>query len=201
MRDLETGSLWSHILGRCMKGKLKDEELPFVPGTVTTWAEWKAKYPNSTVLHLPRTSFEYERFAFAEPSNFVIGLKVGQTVKAYTYAYLLENPIVQDEVGGTPILLAFEPDSTRAFVYERNLDGQTLEFSDAYTDGQLVDRETGSHWDPWTGQAVTGTLAGKQINSQYGLISFRRSWALFYPDTEIVDLEVAAAEVDSDPVR
>ena len=188
MRDLETGSLWSHILGRCMKGELEGEELSFVPGTVTTWNEWKSKFPETTVLRMTRKSFDYQRFAFSEPSSFVIGIKVGQIVKAYTFAYLSENPIVQEVLAETPIVLAFDPISTRAFVFERALNDETITFEAAYSEGSLVDQKTGSRWDPWSGEATSGERKGETLSARYGIISFRKAWALFYPGTEIVDL-------------
>lgn len=188
MRDLETGSLWSHILGRCMKGDLEGEELSFVPGTVTTWNEWKTKFPETTVLGMSRKTFDYQRFAYSEPSGFVIGIKVGQTVKAYTFAYLSENPIVQEVLAGTPIVLAFDPVSTRAFVFDRALNDEMITFEDVYSDGALVDQKTGSRWDPWSGEATSGELKGASLSTRYGIISFRKAWALFYPETEIVDL-------------
>ncbi len=188
MRDLETGSLWSHILGRCMRGELKDEELPFIPGTVTTWAEWQQKYPDTSVLNMSRKTGDYQRFVFTEPRNFVIGVKVGMSVKAYTFAYLLENPIVQEDLADTPILLAFEPETTRAFVFERSIDGKPLDFAASPREGKLVDRETNSHWDPWSGEAVAGQLQGAKLPPSYGIISFRKAWAQFYPGSEIVDL-------------
>lgn len=191
MRDLETGSLWSHILGRCMRGDLEGEELPFIPGTVTTWHEWLEKYPDTSVLNLSRKTHDYHRFAFTEPRNFVIGLKVGLRVKAYTYAYLLKYPLIQEDIDGTPILIAFEPKTTRAFVFERSVDDVAVEFDVALVDGHLTDRATKSRWDPWTGEAVSGDLKGAKLGARYGIISFRKAWAQFYPDTEIIDLPVS----------
>jgi hypothetical protein len=109
-------------------------------------------------------------------------------VKAYTFAYLSENPIVQEVIAGTPIVLAFDPVSTRAFVFDRDVDDETITFEDAYSDGALVDQETGSRWDPWSGEATAGERKGESLSTRYGIISFRKSWALFYPGTEIVDL-------------
>ncbi len=188
MRDLETGSLWSHILGRCMRGDMEGEELPFIPGTVTTWDEWLRKYPDTSVLNMSRKTHDYHRFAFDQPRNYVIGLKVGLTVKAYTYAYLLKHPIIQEDINGTPILLAFEPKTTRAFVFERMVKDVAVEFDAALADGLLVDQGTQSHWDPWSGEAVEGELKGATLVHRYGIISFRKAWAQFYPDSEIVDL-------------
>ena len=194
MRDIETGSLWSHILGRCMKGEHEGAELPFIPGTVTTWSDWIAKYPQTSVLNLSRKTFDYQRFAFSEPSNYVIGIKVGQTVKAYTFAYLVENPIVQEQVAGTPIVVAFNPKTTRALVFEGSIDGESIRFEDGYLDGLLIDQKTKSRWDPWSGTAISGELAGRTMLSRYGIISFRKAWEMFYPDSSIVDL--GPAETD-----
>lgn len=192
MRDLETGSLWSHILGRCMDGELEGETLSFVPGTVTTWSDWLTRYPDTTVLDLSRTSFDYQRLAFSDPANFVIGIKIGLKIKAYTYAYLSQHPIVQEEVAGTPIVIAFDPESTRAYVYDRTLDGGAVLFDDKYEDGYLIDLDTGSHWDPWSGRALSGDRQGEVLAAQYGIISYRRAWTTFYPNSEMVDLAAPA---------
>ncbi|MCS1410441.1 MAG: hypothetical protein M2R45_03633 [Verrucomicrobia subdivision 3 bacterium] len=42
-------------------------------------------------------------------------------------------------------LVTFEPQSTRAFVFGRQVGGGMLQFKDTYADGKLVDEEMGSH--------------------------------------------------------
>ena len=199
MRDLETESLWSHILGRCMEGDLAGETLSFLPGTVTTWSDWRERYPDSTVLDLSRTAFDFKRLAFSDPTHFVIGIKVGLQIKAYTYAYLSQHPIVQESVAGTPILVAFDPESTRAYVYDRSLDGGVVQFEDRYVDGYLRDQQTGGHWDPWSGRAVKGDHEGRELSAEYGIISYRRAWTQFYPDSAIVDLVEPGADGVNSP--
>ena len=198
MRDLETGSLWSHILGRCMDGDLKDQELPFVPGTVTTFQDWLSKHPDSSVLLMPRTALKYQRYAYTEPRDYVIGIKVGTTVKAYTYAYLAAHPIVQETLNKTPILLAFDPASTRAFVFERKVGDEPVEFKPEYSSGNLIDVATESEWDPWSGKSTSGARSGVGLPTLYGIISYRRAWEIFYPDTEVVDLPAAAPVEESE---
>ena len=177
-----------------MKGDLEGEELAFIPGTVTTWKDWHERYPETTVLRMSRKTHDYHRFTYTDPSDYVIGTKVGTEVKAYTFAYLSEHPIVADEIGGEPILLVFDPVSTRAFVFDRRLDDRNLEFAPQFEEGNLVEVRSRSRWDPWTGTALSGELTGTSLPNRYGIISFRHAWALFYQDAEIVDLPATDPE-------
>lgn len=54
MFDEETGSLWSTLEGRPVVGELVDRgiELTSRPVVTTTWGEWKALHPTTTVLSL-----------------------------------------------------------------------------------------------------------------------------------------------------
>ena len=56
MRDLQTGSLWAHLLGECMEGPLKGKTLTPIPAAITSWKEWKTAHPNTTVLSLKRSA-------------------------------------------------------------------------------------------------------------------------------------------------
>jgi len=54
MFDEETKSLWSTLQGKPVIGKLAgdDLQLTFEPVVTTTWGEWKADHPSTTVLSL-----------------------------------------------------------------------------------------------------------------------------------------------------
>jgi hypothetical protein len=45
MLDIETRSLWSHILGEAMAGELKGQLLKPIPSDMVTWAAWKRDHP------------------------------------------------------------------------------------------------------------------------------------------------------------
>ena len=53
MQDLETGSLWSHVTGKALEGKLAGASLDMIPSVQTTWSEWVAAHPRTRVLHKP----------------------------------------------------------------------------------------------------------------------------------------------------
>ena len=53
MYDRKTNSLWSSLVGRPVIGELAmrdDLVLDFFPVSLTTWGEWLAEHPDTTVL-------------------------------------------------------------------------------------------------------------------------------------------------------
>ena len=50
--DRATQSLWSSLLGELVIGPLADSgiKLPFFPVVLTTWEEWLAEHPTTSVL-------------------------------------------------------------------------------------------------------------------------------------------------------
>ena len=64
MIDEESGSIWSHITGRCMEGEHLDAQLEVVPSVQTTWAAWRKAYPGTRVLKKPGEirSSRYEHY-------------------------------------------------------------------------------------------------------------------------------------------
>ncbi|WP_336360728.1 DUF3179 domain-containing (seleno)protein [Haladaptatus sp. ZSTT2] len=53
MFDEATRSYWSQILGRAICGPLEGERLVIRPSELTTWGDWKTRYPDTDVLLPP----------------------------------------------------------------------------------------------------------------------------------------------------
>lgn len=116
---------------------------------------------------------------------------------AYPYDVLAEVGVVNDTVAGQDIVVLWEfgtasaldagtvaggRDIGAASVYTRELDGQTLTF---VRDGErIIDEGTGSEWNV-LGQAVSGDLAGAQLESVVSINHFWFSWAAFKPETRV----------------
>ena len=181
MRDLETGSLWSHILGECKAGPLLDSSLEMIPSTLATWGEWQTQHPETAVLNLDRTAAEYKREYYERSQLFVYGVKVNGTPKAYPFDVMFKKNVSQDTINGKPVLVVFDPKSTMAFVYERIVNDSETAFSAELEDGLLKDVATSSLWNPWSGEAVKGPSKGQKLPRLYGIISYRRAWEMFYP--------------------
>lgn len=203
MYDRQTGSLWSQLLGVAVDGEMRGIPLEYLPSWQTTWEEWKTRYPDTLALRkgysgdrdpyvsyyasssagaIGRSSFVIEEDLYAK--EFVIGIAVNDEAVAYPFSALNQQPIINDEIGGKPVLVVFDKDSAAGAIFERTHAGDTLVFSSI--DGlTLTDDLTGSTWDGLTGSAIDGPLAGTSLTRLKSTTIFWFGWADFFPDTRI----------------
>lgn len=92
--------------------------------------------------------------------------KSGQEVaKGYPIQILIWHEIVNDEIAGYPVAVTFCPLCNSSVVYDRRLDGRTLDFGVTgrlrKSDMVMYDRQTESWWQQLTGTAIVGELNGK----------------------------------------
>jgi hypothetical protein len=186
MMDVETESLWSHLLGRGMEGRHKGTVLNTIPSDITTWAVWKAEHPETSVLNLQRSSRQFIKDFYKQPGRFVVGFVGNFGMCHVSMEQLLEQPVANVDARGLPLLVAFDPEGTATRVFRRKLDDRMLTFS-ANVSGKLVDDQTGSTWNRG-GVAVAGLLKGKTMEQQVSIPSFRRAWLNFHPDSRLIDL-------------
>ena len=93
---------------------------------------------------------------------------VADAAIAYAYYTLRETPVVNDSFNGKQLLVAFVRSTESAGVFDRRLDGRTLTFVEIDGKGETIeDNETGSQWNKLTGEAVSGSLAGKSAEKKY----------------------------------
>jgi len=98
MKDLETESLWSHLLGEAMDGPLVGTRLETLPAVMTDWETWKKRHPHTTVAHLSRTAHFFRREMYDAPERFVIGFAQGGAARAWPFDQLAYRPLLNDEV-------------------------------------------------------------------------------------------------------
>ncbi len=218
MRDEETGSWWQQVTGEAIQGPLKGAKLKPVFHDELSFAVWKREQPHGRVLKPdPRVASKYEAADWeAEyeklpvvtktdaadklaPRTLLAGVKINGAAKAYPLAALEKQSPILDELGGVPLLLVLGADRKSLRVFDRTVDGRTLEFfakpdsaSGQLSSGQLptvqlVDAETGSTWD-FTGRAVDGPLAGKQLRPIPVLKDYWFDWKTYQPKTAVYSL-------------
>ncbi len=99
----------------------------------------------------------------------VIGLGIGDDIRAYPLRVLMWHEIVNDVVGGVPVAVTFCPLCNTAVVFDRRLDGQVLEFGTTgklrNSDLVMYDRQTESWWQQFVGEAIVGELTGKTLKA------------------------------------
>lgn len=202
MYDRQTESYWSQLLGEAVAGELEGTKLDFVPSWMMTWQEWKAVHPNTVALDkgwrgggrdsyasyygsgsagVIGETFQDDRLYTKE---FVVGIEVDGEAVAYPFSVLNAEPIIHDRIAEQPVLVVFDSDSTASAVYDRVIEGQVLTFT-AVPPRRLTDNETGSTWDAFTGEALEGPLAGKQLQRLKSTMVFWFGWKDFYPDTRV----------------
>lgn len=185
MTDVETGSLWSHLLGRAMQGTLKGTELTALPSEIVTWEAWLRSHPQTTVLNLPRTATQFVKEFYRHPDQVVFGLLVEGQPYSVSLVVLKESPLLNLDLSRSTLLVTFDPDSTAAHVFSRTVNGRVLKFVPADV-GRMKDRQTGTVWDRNTGIALKGPLKGAELEQRIGIISYTRAWQTFHPDSRIV---------------
>src|ERR687891_499890 len=101
------------------------------------------------------------------PKEPVLAVQVKGDARAYPLQILMWHEIVNDVVGGVPVTVTYCPLCNSGIVFERVVDGTTLDFGTSgklyKSDLVMYDRQTESLWSHFTGQAVIGTLTGAQL--------------------------------------
>jgi hypothetical protein len=120
------------------------------------------------------------------PNEPVILVDLNNEAKAYPLQILVWHEIVNDNVGGIPVIMTFCPLCNTAIAFSRTVEGEIYDFG---TTGRLrfsnlimYDRQTETWWQQAEGKAIIGTLTGTQLEF---LPSAIISWDDFkknYPD-------------------
>jgi hypothetical protein len=207
MYDRQTESYWSQLLGESVEGEMIGTKLDFLPSWMMNWEAWKGIHPDTVALHKGgmrggRDTYEsYYRSSSAGvigetlfddrlyTKEFVVGVEIGSASIAYPFSALNDEPIVNDTVEGTDLLVVFDKESAASAVFSRKLGEQTLTFTSDSSDRIMVDEETESRWDSLSGLAISGPLAGGQLERIKSTTSFWFGWKDFHPDTAVYGLD------------
>lgn len=131
------------------------------------------------------------------PMARVVTISLGGDDVAYPFARLREQRVVADMVGGQPLVIFYGTGAVSALdqesiagsrevgaaaVYHPRVAGRLLRFT--WQEERFVDEETGSHWS-LLGRALSGPLAGQQLEPVVHGTHFWFAWAAFKPGTRI----------------
>jgi hypothetical protein len=207
-RDKETGSRWQQSSLQAISGPLQGEHLELYPFLLTSWKEWLRLHPQTLVLEpLPgyaeripaknaqlRAGYPVGKSAPDDVLHRddrlpaytkIIGLTAGGATRAFPLDALERVRVLNEELGGQPILVVHQPESetTTAFVARAN--GRRLTFEEAAAGATaLIDRETRSRWDPY-GNCTSGPLQGARLEPLILQPEYWFAWVEFRPKTTI----------------
>lgn len=101
------------------------------------------------------------------PKEPVISITINNDSRAYPVRVLMYHEIVNDTVGGKPVAITYCPLCNAAIVFERTVNGKTLDFGTTgklrNSDLVMYDRQTESWWQQFTGDAIVGAYTGTQL--------------------------------------
>ncbi len=206
MYDRTTNSIWNQFTGEPVVGPLADSgiQLDFFPSVLTTWEEWLAEHPDTTVLNnntgvYPPSTYAHEwepqaiyfdyfaspltmfpvfnRDATLHAKETVIGVGIGGDHKAYPVSAFQEEPVINDTVGGQEIVVVGSSLWGTGRVYERG----GLMFAE--DDDGLRDAG-GALWSV-SENALTRSGDGETLARIPTITSFWHGWFSFHPDTAI----------------
>ena len=203
MRDEQTGSWWQQITGEAIQGSLKGQKLIPVDYDEVSYGVWKRENPHGRVLRPEddkHESVDWEKQVgkmrvttsaaidnSLTPRDLIIGLTIDGESKAYPFLSIEKQSPILDTLGRTDIVILLAEDRTSVRAFDRNVDDRKLEFLVKPESGQIIDAETGSTWD-FSGKAISGELAGKQLNRVQVLKDYWFDWKTYHPQTQLYKL-------------
>jgi hypothetical protein len=189
LEDRTTGSWWRQANGEAITGPRKGTKLPELPMVQVTLKQWLSMYPNSLVMQgdpaftdAYARDYAYERgysrkkltgtdTASWKDKSWVVGLSVNGASKAYDWNRLLRERVVNDVVGGTPVVVLLGPDSLSYFAFRRPSDATqfAVRGDSLVSDGRAY---------ALSGQGASGSLQPLNASQE-----FWHSWRTFQPTT------------------
>ncbi len=116
----------------------------------------------------------------------VVALEINGDARAYPLDIMIWHELVNDTVGGVPVSVAYCPLCNSVTVYEREIDGDVLDFgvSGLLYNSSLVmfDRQTETLWSHFTGEPLYGPLAAAELVSIPATIVGFGTWQAENPD-------------------
>jgi hypothetical protein len=207
-KDRGTGSRWQQSSLRAISGPLEGTRLQLYPFLLTSWGEWRRLHPTTLVLKpLPGyadriaeknkmireglsgvgaapddVTYHDNRL---KPKTMVLGIDVDGATKAFPLEELRRARVVNDTLGGKPVVIVHQPssDTTTAFVAKAK--GQTMTFKPANAEASaLIDQETGSRWNAY-GACESGPLKGAELDALVLEPEYWFAWSEFHRETGI----------------
>jgi len=120
----------------------------------------------------------------------VIALEIDGDARAYPLAVLTWHEIVNDTIGGEPVIVTFCPLCHTALVFERTLDGTVYDFGVSgnlrLSDMVMYDRQTETWWQQATGKGIVGDLTGAKLEFVPSQLIGLDQFAEAYPDGQVL---------------
>jgi hypothetical protein len=123
-------------------------------------------------------------------NDLIIGLKIGNEVRAYPHPILDWHEIINDNVNGNQLSITYCPLTGSGIAWNRLINGTPTTFgvSGLLYNTNLIpyDRATNSNWSQMKLQCVNGPLSGTSISTYQIVETTWETWKEMYPQTKVV---------------
>ena len=142
------------------------------------------------------------RFESADASTWsdrerVLGISIGGESRAYPVAILDWHELVNDTLGGQPIVVSYCPLCRTGMVFDRRIGEKVRRFGVSgllyRSDVLMFDRETESLWSQIKAEAVTGPLRGTRLTLLRSSMEDWGTWRRAHPESTILSRETGFA--------
>ncbi|HSG40467.1 MAG TPA: DUF3179 domain-containing protein, partial [Thermoanaerobaculia bacterium] len=202
MIDRQTLTLWNNLTGEPAVGRLARSavRLPVLPLTITTWKEWRARHPGTTVLALDRDMERRWGFSYVpgaadrrragvkfpvwlksdalDPKAEIYAVRMGEAAKAYPLERALKERVINDALAGEALVVVADPESGAVRAYRRG----DRTFAPGANPRELVD-ERGRRWSVEESSLVAE--GEPSLERLPGHQAFWFGWYSFFPRSEL----------------
>jgi hypothetical protein len=128
---------------------------------------------------------------YIQDDRLIIGLKIGDEVRAYTHQVLDWHEIVNDQIGEEYISVTYCPLTGTGIVWNRVIEGEVAEFgvSGLLFRNNLIayDRNTDTNYSQMQIRGVKGPLSGKTLETNYSTVqTIWGTWKQMYPQSKVL---------------
>ena len=188
--DAETKSWWRQATGEAIAGPRTGKVLSEIPSEQMTLVQWLTLYPTSLIMQAdPASRDQYDTNADYETGksrstltgtnpeswqdkSWVVGITLNGRSRAYDWNQLVRERVINDELGGEPLVLILAADSASFFAYRR----PSVDTRFTVSGDRLV---AGDRSYDLAGRSDSGALTPVFASQE-----FWHSWREFHSDTD-----------------
>lgn len=143
---------------------------------------------------IDRPSFlSAEQATFLADDDIVIAVTLNGESRAYPIRVLVRHELVNDNIGASPILVSYCPLCGSGLVFDRELDGEPVEFGVSgllhNSDLVMYDRKSASLWQQITGTAFAGEKRKQVLQTIPSSMTTWSQWRIAHPDTRVLSTD------------
>lgn len=203
--DRASDSYWSQMRLDCVQGELVGSQISTFNVIETSWATWKAAYPNTSVLNTD-TGFDrnYNDYPYGDyrtnhnnilfplsidddrlpAKERVLGLVESNTKRVYSIELFENGRVIEDIIDGDNIIVIGSKEDNFIVAF-KNMGVTDL----TYISGQfpVIAEDADGNKITLAGEVTSGPLVGLTLESQKAFMGYFFAFGAFYEDIEIYE--------------